>query len=155
MKQCGILLLSLLLCQWVSGCQLLQGSRIVRGEDYQGALFAKGQVNKLYVGETDFWTPTADDVKTLEAGLEAFLRERADPRLDQKVLLTLREYNRQYVGIMENEHRKVYVLFYCNFPLEQLRDGVIIVNDGGDCFFQLKYDVDAQKFDELTVNGLA
>ena len=155
MYQQWMLVLTLFLYSLISGCQLIQGSQIMRGAEYQGVLFTEGQVDRLYVGETAFWTPTAEDVAALEAGLGAFLQKRADPRLDAQVLPTLPSYNRQYVGIIEDGRRKVYVLFYCDIPLEELQDDILIVLDGGDCYFQLKYDIEDKMFDELMVNGQA
>jgi hypothetical protein len=107
------------------------------------------------VGETAFWTPTPTDVQALEAGLENFLIATNDPRLNADLLARLPTYTRQYVGIVEDGQYKIYALYYCNFPITDLQKSVQFVSDGGNCFFQLKYNVQEARFSELMINGEA
>jgi hypothetical protein len=43
--------------------------------------------------------------------------------------------------------------FFCRPPRADWRHEPVLVDDGGDCFFQLEYDVDAGRFSNLLVNG--
>jgi hypothetical protein len=113
--------------------------------------------------EGEFWTPTLADVKALERDLPGYLRQklRDEPQdrssrgvesipLWKKAPL----YLRQYVGTTRKGQRAIYGHFFCDIEHDWRRYPVIIF-DGGDCFFQLFYDVKTGRFDGLALNGVA
>lgn len=99
-----------------------------------------------------YWTPAKEDIFALEAGLADFLRQAAperSPELWQKQTT----YKRQYGGIIRDGHRLVYTSFFCDAEGTEWRTRVMFVLDGGDCYFQLTYDVDQKQYGDLIVNG--
>jgi hypothetical protein len=105
--------------------------------------------------EKDYWTPTKDDVRKLEAKIEFYLRKVSDRR-SPALWSKLAEYRRQYAGIVENGRKKIYANFFCKTAqITDWKINPVAVEDGGDCFFQIKYDVEAGTFSSLYINGNA
>jgi hypothetical protein len=108
-----------------------------------------------------FWTPALADVVKLEARLAAYLRDdRAARRAaagsgPQKNPLWKRApgYKRQYVGIRRRGRKVIYANFFCEAPSYDWHREPVDVDDGGDCYFQVEYDVDGGRFDNIAVNG--
>jgi hypothetical protein len=118
-----------------------------RGEEFIKAL--TGTARK------DYWTPDKDDVRKLEEKIEFHLRKVSDKR-SPALWIKLAEYKRQYAGVVENGRRKIYANFFCNgAKITDWKMRPVVVEDGGDCFFQIKYDVDAGTFSDLYINGQA
>jgi hypothetical protein len=101
-----------------------------------------------------YWTPTKGDIDPLEARLSDFLRRAAAPRspdLWQKQA----SYKRQYTGLIRNGRRLIHANFLCDDMGGRWKHEVVMVMDGGDCFFQLTYDVESTEFGNLQINGEA
>jgi hypothetical protein len=116
-----------------------------------------------------YWTPTKGDVLEAEEEIERHLKvtpPKGWPRLGEK----LAEYQRQYVGYLVKGRRMIYCNFYCEATVDSIMvdsvDGEVyetevdkpldcrpeVVNDGGDCFFQIDYDVDSRRVLKVAVN---
>ena len=117
-------------------------------------------------GRAGFWTPTLADVQALEEQLPSYLkRERKDDHgrpassgLPALAPLWKRapSYPRQYVGFLRRGRRVIYGNFFCdNSYHRDWHDRPVRVADGGDCYFQVSYDVKDGRFFDLTVNGEA
>jgi hypothetical protein len=107
-------------------------------------------------GEIEYWTPSESDVLALEAGRAAYLQDHADRFYEGvPVWERLNEYNRQYIGIILGEKKIIYANYFCDSIETDWRKDFVFVLDGGDCFFQFKYDVDTAEFFDLQVNGVA
>ena len=104
----------------------------------------------------EYWTPSENDILTLENGLISYLQSNPDRFYEATpVWERLDEYNRQYVGIILDGKKIVYANYFCNRVEIDWRKDFVFVMDGGDCFFQFKYDVEAAEFFDLQVNGMA
>jgi hypothetical protein len=64
-------------------------------------------------------------------------------------------YKRQYVGLLKNKQRLIWGKFFCSALGTNWRREPIDVDDGGDCYFQVLFNVDTGQFSELMVNGEA
>ena len=98
----------------------------------------------------DLWTPTEDDVLQLEAGLSAYLEQNAEPE-HKRIWQELAEYKRQYVGIVQDGQNKIHTSFFCdsvNFDTTRM-----MVAGGGDCYFQVIYNIEEDLFSSLNVHG--
>jgi hypothetical protein len=137
---------------------------------------AEGAWGYRFRAPLKFWTPTVADVEKLEARLPRYLREQLDrppPRVKgkgkrkdaaleppprPKVPLAERvaAYKRQYVGLLKDGHRVVWANFFCDVDSHtSWRKSPVDVDDGGDCYFQVEYDLDADTLSNLAVNGEA
>ena len=98
----------------------------------------------------DLWTPTEDDVLQLEAGLSTYLQQNAEPE-HKRIWQELADYKRQYVGIVQDGQDKIHTSFFCdsiNFDTTRMT-----IAGGGDCYFQVIYNVEEDLFSYLNVHG--
>jgi hypothetical protein len=63
-------------------------------------------------------------------------------------------YFRQYVPIQQAGRRLLYVNAFCEAP-SYWRTQLVIVMDGGTCYWQALYDPATNKYSSLTINGRA
>jgi hypothetical protein len=140
-----------------------QTAQSVQGERW--VIFPEAQAKEqgiatwfLNSGQTaEYWTPSEKDVLALEDGLVFYLQNNSNSFYEQgtPVWEKLDDYNRQYIGIILDGKRIVYANFFCNNTGRDWRKEFIFVLDGGECFFQFKYDPDSGEFFDLQVNGVA
>jgi hypothetical protein len=103
----------------------------------------------------EYWTPAKEDVAKLEEKIEFHLRKVSDKR-SPALWSKLHDYKRQYAGIVEGGRKKIYANFFCNSAkITDWKARPVAVEDGGDCFFQIKYDIEAGTFSDLYINGEA
>ena len=100
-----------------------------------------------------FWIPTKEQVVKAEAEIERFLKENP-PIGSSDPWQRLPDYYRQYVGFIVDGQLAIYCNFYC-WDAEPLTCEPVFVDDGGDCYFQITYDVGRQKVNKLDINGEA
>jgi hypothetical protein len=120
----------------------------------QGIIFPAGSGHVEGYGPgaiKEFWTPAREDVLVAEAHINAYLEVNA-PQLASK----LGRYTRQYTGFYLEDHKLIFVQLFCGLPSESnWKCAPVIVDDGGDCFFHLEYDLDKGTCGNLWVNGSA
>ncbi len=96
--------------------------------------------------------PTEADVVALEAALPAFLQTNSQVKTEQ-IGEQLSAYRRQYLGLERAGKRLVFANFFCNAKGADWKETAVVVDDGGDCYFQATYNVDTDRFISLRVNG--
>jgi hypothetical protein len=100
------------------------------------------------------WEPTVADINDLEANLSqiaALSSTQPDPNqhIDDPG-----QYFRQYLAVAVNGKKSIFVNALCNVePGEGWRKHLILVMDGGKCYWNAAYDPATQKFSNLVVNG--
>jgi hypothetical protein len=128
------------------------GYTLIQLENTRGVIVPASEAAGYGQQTDDYWTPTEADVRTLEAGLVAYLK--AAPGAPSDLWEKQATYLRQWAGILRDGRRYIYASFFCaEFAGWQSR--IVVVMDGGDCFFQVMYDVEQQTFTNLMVNGEA
>ncbi|NMC71202.1 MAG: hypothetical protein GYA57_14205 [Myxococcales bacterium] len=113
------------------------------------------------------WTPTRDDLDRLLAGLPARLEADRDRR-GKEIAGSLRRvlsgdrpdaawdrYGVQVVGVVSGQRRLVYANFYCNPSnfLDRDEEHLVMVLDGGTCFFQVWFDPETGEYPRVRING--
>lgn len=102
------------------------------------------------------FTPDESTIAALEKELPNFLAQNQNKFSAQQppIVERLAQYKFQYWGEIQNGKRVIVVNAFCanfrNWKTER-----VFVLDGGDCFFNLQYDVDSGTFLNLQVNGEA
>jgi hypothetical protein len=105
-----------------------------------GVIVAEGD-GPLFQAADGFWTPSIDDLEAVEFAIAA-----AQGELD---------HLRQYVGYIEGGQRKIYVNgFKDTFGIDWTSEPVV-VEDGGESFFQAIYNVDTGELELFMFNGEA
>jgi len=101
-----------------------------------------------------FWTPSVDDIEKLEGEITEYLSQNPDEFYRQPpVWQRFDEYQRQYIGLERGGRQIIYGNYFCNSGSVNWRQDLVVVEDGGDCFFQVEYDVESGLFIKLLVNG--
>ena len=101
-----------------------------------------------------FWTPSVDDIIKLEEKIAEYLSQNSNQFYRQPpVWERLDEYQRQYIGLERGGRKIIYGNYFCKSGSVNLRQELVIVEDGGECYFQVEYDVESNSFSKLLVNG--
>jgi hypothetical protein len=104
-----------------------------------------------------FWLPTPAQIAELEVRLPGILEAALKGQRHSPV----KNYWRQYAGLVTDKHRTIYVNGFRRNPdqaaeklqRDQLRTGPVIVCDGGNGAFGVEYDPRTHGFEGLAFNG--
>jgi hypothetical protein len=107
-------------------------------------------------GSSGFWTPSVDDIIKLEEKIAEYLSQNPSQFYSQPpVWERLDEYQCQYIGLERGGRRIIYGNYFCENGGINWHQKLVIVEDGGDCYFQVEYDVERDLFIKLLVNGVS
>jgi hypothetical protein len=104
------------------------------------------------------WEPTVGDMSDIEANLSqipALSKEDPDPN---KHIDNPDEYFRQYGAVVIDGRRTILVNAFCTIGQDnsgRWRKHLVLVSDGGKCYWKAMYDVDTARFTKVSVNGIA
>lgn len=98
------------------------------------------------------WSPASRQVEDVRSGSKRFVESEAEKR--HMPLRPWSTYTFQYQGQTSHDRRVIYVNAFCEPPPDYARRQFVDVDDGGSCYFQLRYDPAARKFVEVTFNGI-
>jgi len=122
-------------------------------------IFTKSQAKRMGVASwpverDDYWTPSADDILKLEEKIAEYLSQNSNLLYRQPpVWERLDEYQRQYIGLELGGKQIIFGNFFCTSGRVNWREELVFMLDGGDCYFQVEYDVESGSFIMLMVNG--
>ena len=98
----------------------------------------------------EFWEPSAANVQEMEGKLASYL---AGKMTGSQAIRESKHYTRQYMGIVRDGARRIYVNAFAGEEGEEWRFAPVNVCDGGRAYFAVEYDLAAGKFDRFEVNG--
>lgn len=102
-----------------------------------------------------YWTPSSEEIARLEVQLMPYLEGLTVPH-PKAIAAMLGSYKRQYLGYINGGKKWIYVNSICKTSWTEdgfWHDELIIVFDGGPCFFTVRYDLSSSQFDQLRING--
>ena len=98
------------------------------------------------------WEPSPKMIAELKAGVEPYVKDQA--MAQGRKLRNWREYTFQYQGQEESERKSIFINALCiGDDRWHLDREMVIVLDGGSCFFNVKYDPARKQFYGLSING--
>jgi hypothetical protein len=106
-------------------------------------------------------TLTQSDIEKIEALLITCVTHynnklSADNKQYFAIDLAKEKYKRQYVAVINNKgDKEVWINCLCRTHGDNWRTSIILVDDGGNCFFNLKINLTKEQCYDLSVNGLA
>ena len=113
-------------------------------------------VSSWLIESDGFWTPSVKDILKLEEKIAGYLSQNSSYFYRQPpVWERFDEYQRQYIGVEREGRLIIYGNYFCNSGGVDWRQKLVVVIDGGECFFQVEYDVESGLFIKLLVNGEA
>jgi len=78
--------------------------------------------------------------------------EKSEPKLT----LDLKNYKMQYVPIInENGEKEVWINLFCTTEHTNWKEEIVVFYDGGNCFFNLKINLNKNSYADFQVNGNA
>jgi hypothetical protein len=101
------------------------------------------------------------ELSTLDSLLKVFIDDSEgvlskDKVGHPKIDLSKHNYKKQYVpAITSNGQKKVWVNFLCSTSLFDWRHKIILVDDGGDCYFNVLINLSDKSYSYFIVNGKA
>jgi hypothetical protein len=99
------------------------------------------------------WSLTPKQVSEIRSDLELFVKHRAS---EQKVELpSWSHYSFTYQGRMAGDGKFILISAFCTPLPDPDKEIIVVVADGGPCYFNVKYDVQKKRFFELIFNGIA
>lgn len=140
------------------GFQSLPAPVLVKTQAYTGAIFTdittKEFVSWFGIAADTYWMPTEEDVANLENGLTTFLKESNSTYQDTAAILErLPDYTRQYFGLVRANEELIYANFFCGGETHDWLETPVVVDDGGNCYFQVLFNAEANTYLSLSVNG--
>lgn len=111
--------------------------------------------NRLMGITPPYWTPSSDDIARLDGQLRPYL-EGVTANQPKALDAKLESYKRQYLGYTDGGKKWIYVNSICKTGWKEDRfwlDDLVIVFDGGPCFFTVRYDLSSSQFGQLMING--
>ena len=109
-----------------------------------GVIVAPDDVNDFGLGSgaaLETWKPDIADIEDAETAL--FVEQGS-----------LGHY-RQYAGYVEDGDRKIHINGFCDAFGSNWYQQEVIVEDGGECFFQATYNAENGELEQFTFNGSA
>jgi hypothetical protein len=103
------------------------------------------------------WEPTVAEMNDIEANLSqisALSKKDPDPN---RQIDSPGEYFRQYVAVVIDGRRTILLNALCAIGQDNSgswRKHLVLVSDGGKCYWKAMYDVDSARFTKLSVNGV-
>lgn len=70
-----------------------------------------------------------------------------------QIILKLSSYKRQYAGIVRGNKKIIVINFFCR-SYNKWQEEVVAIDDGGNCYFMMEYDIDKNEFVSFQVNGI-
>jgi hypothetical protein len=114
------------------------------------------QAERPIRGTAAAWTPTSGDVARAERGLRGYLRSLGGKVPDYghgPLWRRLGSYGRQYVGVMRNGHRVIWInLFSVDAPFYEVgaeQQTLIKVHDCGDCNAEVYFDLERGSYSDF------
>ncbi len=92
-----------------------------------------------------------------EQRLEKLKEENPKTKFQRKYfIIDLDDYKRQYVAVLNQKNEKeVWINCFCRDFGGNGKESILIVFDGGNCFFNLKINLTTKKYYDFRVNGEA
>jgi hypothetical protein len=104
------------------------------------------------------WEPTLGDINDLESNLSQISTLSAEFHDPNRHIEDARDYFRQYLAVTMKGTNLIFVNALCRIDPEVSKDWrkhLMIVNDGGKCFWHATYNPSTHAFSDFTVNGIA
>ena len=116
---------------------------------------AEGEWRNIYlpigVGELPYYEPSSISTEAFKAALADHLRANPDVSL-----MPLSEYRFQFVGLTIEGKQILFANAFCKSHWQRYsywRTNLVLVDDGGNCYFQAVYDPGIKSIMKLMVNG--
>jgi len=144
----SFILIGIVACQPSNNSNEQNSPQTVQGSRYSGIILPPETAIEFGYS-SPYWQPSPPQVFDLEDRLNIYLKSQSQESLLEK----LPGYHRQYVGLTDQGRLIILVNFFCNSLGIDWHNKPVLVLDGGDCYFQVKYDPEEKILFDLIING--
>jgi hypothetical protein len=110
--------------------------------------------NGRWVKVAGAWEPAPILVRDLEAELKPVIDKAAE--VEGRKLRNWEDYVFQYQAQETKGRRYIFVNALCHvYPTRDLSKELVLVRDGGSCYFHAKYDPERRQYYDVVINGEA
>ena len=109
------------------------------------------------------YTPTQEEIQKAKElsnnfikSLERKRKSKKNGKLGSILEYNLDEYFRQYIGFVDKHGKKIILIYaFCSSfgEAHDLKHNVVLVFDGGSCFYNIKINLETNKCYDFSVNG--
>jgi hypothetical protein len=100
------------------------------------------------------WDPSPAMLADVKAQIESYVKNQA--KTQGREVKNWQDYTFQYQGQKEKGRKYIFVNALCASTDRQTLDKqIVVILDGGSCFFNVKYDPLGKAFFDLFINGEA
>lgn len=117
------------------------------------AQVGKDPTRTIGIGKLPYFEPSQSSVDLFKSALSDYLQANQDV-----VLLDLSDYRFQFIGLSVRGKDAVFANAFCRYHWSDdssWRETLVVVDDGGNCYFQATYDTDSHTIIWLMINGVA
>ncbi len=154
---------------FLSGC-LQNKSKEKMDESYAGQKIEPAQSDFTVIEFNPEWywiyknvsssTLSENEVQRVEEILKTIVKENNDSlneKTESRFSLKLKGYKKQFVPVLnEKGEKEVWANMFCSdFETESWKNGIVEVEDGGNCFWNVKINLTTGKYYALSINGYA
>jgi hypothetical protein len=133
-------------------------NEVVSGNTFTGVIFNMAMAEQLvqFFGDSEryerYWQPTRRHIVALEAALLPYLESQSQALA---VRVAYEGYGRQYAGAIQGGQPLIILNAFCDTDNLGWLATPYVVDDGGNCYFSVRWDVSTGTFFELRINGEA
>jgi hypothetical protein len=138
----------------LGACSSPETNQAVQTAAYEGVIFHQDNAQEqdalrgFVTDYEDYRTLLDEDIPEIESQLASHMQS-SYPDIAAK----LEQYQRQYIGFWRQGKLYAFVNAFCD-PLDiAWQSQVVMVDDGGDCYFATVYDMSEGTFSQTIVNG--
>ena len=127
-------------------------------KDYQAIVPAREKMEWAFGRNYKPYDPTMEDIEAAEEILAACFTKESSGTANPFYGRKLEDYNRQFVGAeIEGGDKVIFINCFCGAESEILKNWktqIIMVADGGNCFFHVNVNLKRKEYYSLMVNGM-
>ena len=133
-------------------------NEVVSATDFTGVIFNMAMAEQLvaFFGDIDryqrYWQPTRRHIIALESALLPYLESQSQALA---VRVEYEGYGRQYAGAIQGGQPLIILNAFCDTDNFTWLESPYVVDDGGNCYVSVRWDVSTGTFFELRINGEA
>ena len=128
-------------------------------KDYQAIVPAREKMEWAFGRNYKPYDPTLEDIQTAEEVLLACYNKEVTGTENPFFGKKLEDYNRQFIGAeIEGGDKVILINCFCKAQSETLnkwKTELVLVADGGNCFFHVNVNLKRKAYYGLMVNGYA
>lgn len=104
------------------------------------------------------WQPSQADIDDLEANLDQISSLKESGGNPSRRIESPDQYFRQYLGVLISDKKQIFVNATCQFmgaDESAWHRHLVVIVDGGKCYWQVYYDPITHQFSNLMINAVA